>query len=389
MASIPLLAPSTGVRAKLEARGGESAARCYQCATCSSVCDLAPAAAPFPRQQMLWAQWGLIDKLAADPGVWLCHQCNECNVRCPRDAQPGDVMQSLRSAVVEHVAMPSFLGKLVGNIKASWPLLVLGPIVFWLVLLAAYTGLHIPHVNPDLPAVEGRFHYEEVVPHLPIYVVYTTVSAWVALALFVSGSKLWKLYGANVRQRGPFFGNLWSVVVDIATHKQFDTCGEGSRQRRWGHFLVMWGFVGAAVTSGILVVYLYKEYPPFSWIPLDAATYPLPITHWVKWLGNISAVALVVGGVLLYLNRLQRTRQAGATTAFDRFFLMTVLGVIGTGVFTEAMRFVAVPPIAASAMYVLHLGAVLTLFMTVPYSKFAHLAYRTVALVHQRAVEKS
>jgi len=176
-------------------------------------------------------------------------------------------------------------------------------------------------------------------------------------------------------------------MPEAKRHRQFDKCGDGTPKRRWGHFLLMWGFVGAAVTSGFAVMYLYKEYPPFSWIPLDAATYPVPLTHWVKWLGNISAVALVIGGILLYVNRLQRTRQVGTTTAFDRFFLMTVLGVIATGVITEILRFVAVPPVAASAVYLLHLGAVLTLFMTVPYSKFAHLAYRTVALVHQKAVE--
>ena len=28
---------------------------------------------------------------------------------------------------------------------------------------------------------------------------------------------------------------------------------------------------------------------------------PLPIDHWVKWLGNVSAVALVIGGILLLI----------------------------------------------------------------------------------------
>jgi quinone-modifying oxidoreductase subunit QmoC len=61
-----------------------------------------------------------------------------------------------------------------------------------------------------------------------------------------------------------------------------------------------------------------------------------------------------------------------------------VLGVIGTGVLTEGLRFVPVPVVAAAAMYVLHLGAVLTLFITVPYSKFAHILYRTLAMTHER-----
>jgi quinone-modifying oxidoreductase subunit QmoC len=62
--------------------------------------------------------------------------------------------------------------------------------------------------------------------------------------------------------------------------------------------------------------------------------------------------------------------------------------VIGTGVLTEAFRFVA-PPEVACGMYVAHLGVVFTLFITFPYSKFAHLLYRTLALVHQRMAEEA
>jgi quinone-modifying oxidoreductase subunit QmoC len=105
----------------------------------------------------------------------------------------------------------------------------------------------------------------------------------------------------------------------------------------------------------------------------------------VKWLGNLSAVILVVGGTLLYANRaISGDRLAGATSGSDRFFLFTVLGVIATGVLTELLRFVAVPTAAAALAYILHLGIVLTLFLTFPYSKFAHLVYRTLAMVHER-----
>ena len=34
--------------------------------------------------------------------------------------------------------------------------------------------------------------------------------------------------------------------------------------------------------------------------------------------------------------------------------------------------------------YIVHMGAVVSLFLTLHYSKFAHMLYRTLALVHQR-----
>jgi quinone-modifying oxidoreductase subunit QmoC len=388
MASIPVINTSSEFREAFAARGGDLANRCYQCATCTSVCELSPDDAPFPRRQVLWAQWGLADRLISDPGPWLCHQCNDCSVRCPREVNPGDMMGAVRSMTVEKLSVPQVLGRLTGNIRTSWPALIFVPIIFWVVLLGVTTGFHTP--EEMLPfSMDGRFHYEELVPHSLIYIVYTSVTLWVVGAMWFSGRKFWQLMGSRQERSGSFLGALTGTVVDIATHKKFSSCDHGVPKRRWGHFLVMWGFVGAAVTSGILVVYLYKDTPFFSWIPVGDASYPLPLDHWVKWLGNISAVALVIGGILLFVNRLNTTdKLVGRTTPFDRFFLMTVLGVIGTGVLTEGFRFVAVPVEVAYATYILHLGAVLTLFITVPYSKFAHILYRTLAMTHERMTTK-
>ncbi len=388
MTSIPAPLPSRAFREELSRRGGASAAQCYQCATCSAVCELAPAEEPFPRRQMLWAQWGLSDKLAADPAVWLCHQCNDCNVRCPRDAQPGDVLQVLRSMVVEKLAAPAFMGKLVANVRSTWPLLIGGPILLWILILTLVPGSHMSELFAfDGDYLRGQFEWHFFVPYPFIYTVYTLVSLWVVGAVWTSGRRYWTALGANTQRSGSFLAEVFPALLEIATHARFAKCG-GETQRRWGHFFVMWGFVGAALTSGFAILYLYKE-ALFFWLPLGEATYPVPITHWVKWFGNLSAVALVLGGVMLYLNRLTVSRQVGAATAFDRFFLWTVLGVIASGVATEVLRFVATSEALiylGCGVYVVHLGVVFTLFITFPYSKFAHLYYRTLAVVHERMV---
>jgi quinone-modifying oxidoreductase, subunit QmoC len=388
MASVPIIAPAADFRDQLRGRGGETAGQCFQCATCSSVCELAPADAPFPRRQMLYVQWGLEDRLVGDPGPWLCHQCNDCNVRCPRDARPGDVMQAARSMAVQSFAFPRFMGRLVGNVRTSWPLLIGIPILFWVVLLAVTTGLAVPAANPALPFLDGRFHYEEFVPHALIYVTYIAISLWVLAAAVISGRRFWKRLGEGAQRHGSFLANLLPALGEIAAHSRFNKCTGGTTKRHYGHLLVMWGFVGAAVTSAILILYLYRQAPIFSWIPLPQPhDYPLPLDHWVKWLGNISALALVVGAVLLLVNRARSDDpQVGRTTAFDRFFLWLVVAVIFSGVLTEVLRFVA-PPVTAVALYLLHLSLVMTLFVTFPYSKFAHILYRTLAMVHQRMAE--
>ncbi len=371
MASNPALLPSSAFREGLIQRGGDTAYRCYQCATCSSVCELAPAGAPFPRRQMLTAQWGLADSLAGDPAVWLCHQCNDCTVRCPRDAKPGHVMHTVRSLVVEHLAFPSFIGKLVANARTTWPLLIGLPILIWVVLLGLYNQFTFPAIDAQRPFIEGRFMFEEFVPHILIYLVFFPTAAWAVLAAFNSGRRFWALLGADTKPRsGSLLGHLIPAIIEIGTHRRFATCA-ANPQRRWGHFGIMWGFIGAFITTSLAVVYLYG---------FDA--YPFPLTHWVKWLGNISALALVGGGMILLVNRFRADPRVGATTAFDRFFLAVVLAVIFSGVLTELGRF-ALSPALACIIYVLHLGTILCLFFTFPYSKFAHLMYRTLAMVHE------
>ncbi len=366
------LLPSRTFRQALVERGGATAARCYQCATCSSVCELAPAEAPFPRRQMLWAHWGLVDRLAADPAVWLCHQCNDCTARCPRDARPGDVLQTVRSLIVEDLAFPRLVGRWVARAHAAWPLLLALPVLFWVALLAATGLLRVP---------EGFHAYDQLVPHWLIYAVYLPVAGFVTAASFVSGRRFWRALGTNGPRSGSFLAQLVPVAMEIVSHKRFAQCDAGS-SRRTGHLALFWGFVGAAVTSGLLIVAIYVQGAPM----------PLPLGHPYKILGNISAVLLAVGAGLITANRLRDGARAGTSTTFDSFFGWVVALVIASGILVELTRLLAqggtVSPAVALGLYLVHLGVVLALFLTFPYSKFAHLLYRTLAMIHQRMASK-
>jgi len=107
----------------LKGAGGDTLKKCYQCATCSVICPLSGDNNPFPRKEMIWAQWGLKDKLVADPDIFLCHQCGDCTAYCPRGAKPGDVLGAIRAYAYTHYGFPSGLAKLATSAK-NLPLLI-------------------------------------------------------------------------------------------------------------------------------------------------------------------------------------------------------------------------------------------------------------------------
>ncbi len=361
--AIPI-SQSRAFRAELALRGVADAARCMQCATCSSVCDLAASSGTiFPRRQVLLAQWGLVDRLAADPALWLCHGCNDCSDRCPRDARPGDAMSAIRSLVIEHVGSPRPMARLVGRAATTWPLLVGAPVLLWAVLVAAVSGFG-PKGSP--------LAYSQYVPQWMIYAVFLPAAAFAVWASLSGARRVWTAWEAGASRNGSLLSGLARIVADVVDHRRFAAC-RAAAPRRSGHLILLFGFLGALLTTSLLGVAMDV---------LGVKT-PLPQDHPIKLVGNLSAVLLVVGTVLLASNRLRGRVGVTRAAAFDTFFLSLVAAVVVTGVGAEVGR-LALPTAVALAIYVLHLGTVLSLFLTFPFSKFAHALYRTLAMAHER-----
>ena len=88
------------------------------------------------------------------------------------------------------------------------------------------------------------------------------------------------------------------------------------------------------------------------------------------------------------LDRRRNTADVGKSSSFDWVFVWLLLGVGVTGFATEVFRFAVDPSAegaavtAAYATYFVHLVLVFQLLVYLPYSKFAHIFYRTVAMVY-------
>jgi quinone-modifying oxidoreductase, subunit QmoC len=347
--------------------------KCYQCATCSVACRIAPDNAPYPRKEMIWGQWGLKDKLLNDPDVWLCHQCNDCSTQCPRGANPGDVLKAVRKMNIQENSWPSFLGKLAG--EPALFVLALGIPVVAILLLMTISGWKIP---------DGVVNYNAYLPHLYIQLLFVPTLLFAVASLILSLKKYWGSLEANnaveagVARKG-FVPSLIEALWEILPHKTFKDC-EANNIRYTSHLLAFWGMIGLAVTTGIVAFNLdvlghIFHLTQFQTPPSMNGPFTVPI----KVLGNVSAVAFLVGLGIMLVRRLTSPDQAGNSSYFDWFFLFLIVGAGATGLITELIRWGGAI-VGTYAVYTIHLMFVLALFLYIPFSKFAHLGYRTVAI---------
>lgn len=348
MADAAVIQPDTAFLGRLLASGGGDLKKCYQCATCSVACEMSENEAPFPRRQMIAAQWGLKDRLVSDPAIWLCHNCGKCTERCPRGARPGEVLGALRREAIRHFAFPQFLGALVANPQGLPLLFLLPALIFTAILLWA-----------PKPIPGAQYEFGSLFPASVLEPLFFAVSGFAVLAFIVG---IVRFVAQVSRPAEPAF---MPALVDVATHRRFSKCDDPGMRR--AHLLTFWGFLGLALvgtTAGIGTM-------------SGALHTPLPLASPLKLFANLAA-ATAFAGVVLLLDRRSGQASGRQGTYFDWFFLATLAGVIFTGIASEILRLLQTS--VMYGIYFVHLVLVFGLMLYAPYSKFAHLAYRTVAL---------
>jgi quinone-modifying oxidoreductase, subunit QmoC len=378
MAETTTLEPDLGFIKEVSQLGGGDLKKCYQCATCSVACKISPDNKPFPRKEMIAASWGLKDRLVADYDVWLCHNCGDCTTLCPRGAKPGDVMGAIRAYAVKAYSKPKFLADWV-NDPSKIPLLLAIPtvliIVFGFILNAVFgsafntTFLNFsPH---DAVIAHSHFIHTTLVDVIMIPAFFFGIGVFAfGLKNFLNDIHQQAILSGKAENKplemGGFMRGLIRTLPTILTHKKFDECGE-NKDRSTAHLLVLFSFIGLFIVTNIFFValYVFQEHGPYSQM------------NPVKWLANIAGVALIVGSVLLIQKRRAKIEQYSAYKDWYLLGLVLLLGVSGMG--AELTRLAGWAGVSYG-VYFIHLLLVFALFAYTPFSKLAHLVYRTVAM---------
>ena len=309
----------------------------------------------------------------------LCHNCGECLYAC-QYAPPHEfginvprTLAEIRLQSYEAYCWPQALAVLFR--RHSLATAIASALAFSVMLLIA-TAL----LNPGVLTRGARdADFYAVVPHGVMVTVFGGVFGFVLLALWIGVSRFRREHREETGSGAPGIPKPVSFVAlrDVLTLRHLHGGGvdcataEDDRRpwRRWFHHCTFYGFLLCFASTSVAAVY----HLVFAWhAPYDYMSVPVV-------LGTLGGVGLVVGPAGLLVVRTRRDPALGVPERerLDDAFTVLLLLTSVTGLVLLFARHQAVMPV----LLAVHLGAVLALFVTLPYGKFVHGIYRASALV--------
>ena len=312
----------------------------------------------------------------------LCHNCGACLHAC-QYAPPHEfainvpqAMAQVRGQTYADYAWPPALGRLYQRNGLTVSLaLALGLGLFLaLTMLQQGTLWGAP--------VAGGFY--AVFPHNLMVSLFAPIFLFAVLSLGLGVQRFWRditpaTSGAALRTPAAV------EATDAALRLKYLDGGHGegchneddawTHARRRFHHLTFYGFMLCFAATSVATLYHYL----LGW----PAPYALPSLP--KLLGVVGGVSLLVGACGLAWLNLRRHPEHGdsAQKPMDLGFIALLALISASGLFLWLMGATAAMPL----LLAIHLGAVMALFLTLPYGKFAHGIFRTAALL-RFAVEK-
>jgi len=336
---------------------------CNACRYCEGYCAVFPAIT----KQRAFAD-GDITQLAN-----LCHNCRGCYYACQYTAPhefdlnlPG-ILAEVRQDSWDRYAWP---GAFAGAFQRKGTPIALALIVGLALLFLALTALR--------PASgEGFYAY---LSHGGMVAIFAPAFLLPLAAIGIGLRRYWAEVGgqritfAHLRDAVAATANMRNLGGGQGQGCNFEEGDRYSNQRRVAHQLVMYGFLlcFASTSSGTVLHYGFGLEAPYG-------LFSLP-----KLLGLPGGFLLTIGAGWLIRLKLQSDRDLGAASAWGgEVAFVLLLGLTGL---TGLALYAATGTALVGPLLAIHLGTVLTFFLTTPYSKMVHGFYRLAALIRDAQV---
>jgi len=354
--------------------GKFDSAACYQCGSCTISCELVSGSSPsFPRKSIRYALLGLRGSLLANLEPWICEDCGDCSIACPRQAEPRISMATLRRFLAAEYDWTGMASKLLTS--RGW---YLGSLLFiGLLTVLLILGYHLWYVGLSFSQLTTPLGIEHVFPLMTYYTL--TVILLPVLLLLSRVYRIWRLtMGGEEQQKIPFFvyvREAWVYVKESATESLLHKCPE---HHRWlGHFMLAGG------TTIMLAIKVFG----LRWFQTENI---YPFYHPQRLLGYLASALILYGIGDILIGRLLARREIYKETRFPDLVLpVLLLATVLSGLVAHVSRYLGFA-LTCHFAYAVHVViATPMLIVEMAFGKWAHMIYRPLALYFQAVKDRA
>jgi ferredoxin-like protein FixX len=347
---------------------------CYQCGSCTIICDLVTEQATFPRRIIRYTLLGLRGPLVGSLEPWICHDCGDCSIICPRQAGPRISMMTVRRFLTAQYDWTRISALLLRS--RAWYLSALGLVTLLVVGLLLY--YHLSYVGlPFADFMALPLGLEHMFPIMSYYTLTVLL-----LPLFLLFSRIYRIWRLTMRGAGQpsialstYAAEAWTYVHHSVTHRLMRKCPD--RGRWLGHWLLATG------TVMMLVIKLFA----LRWFQTDAI---YPLYHPQRWLGYLATAFIVYGIAGILWGRIRAKKEFYKETQIeDLVFPVLLLLTALTGIAAHVFRYFEFG-LTGHFLYAAHvIVATPMLLVEMSFGKWSHMIYRPLALYFQAVKERA
>ncbi len=324
---------------------------CYNCGTCTAVCSLSTEENSFPREMVRYSILGLDSDIKSSLKPWLCYYCGECSETCPQQANPGELMMTLRRWLIAKYDWTGLSGLL-------YKFLPLTIIAFVLTAIAVIVFSVYEKFN-----LENIMHFGHLFEMLAIGAVFS-------LILVPNIIRMWWFVILKPKVKVSFvsyFKGIWDLIVHMFTQKR--TLGCDDNQFRWfEHFILVGGYLALLFTTIVL-----------DWFGTE--------NLFIIVLGYVESGIIFIVTFDFVLSRMKKKKEISKFSQPSDWFFVIWLFLLGFTAFIVRI-FIDTSLLENNIwVYLFHLIVLVQwALIIVPFGKWTHFLYRSFAMYFEKLI---
>lgn len=322
---------------------------CFNCGNCTATCSLSTSENSFPREMIRYSTLGLEDQITASLKPWQCYYCGECSSQCPRQANPGELMMSLRRWLTAKYDWTGLSGLLYKSLYLSLA-----------AFLLVFAGVIAFAVSIDFELAK-MVHYGHNFEMIAIASVF-------AIFLLPNIIRMWWFVIGRPKVRVPvksYFMALGALFIHMFTQKKYLGCDDN--QFRWfEHFILVIGYLSLLFTTVFL-----------DWF---SAT-----NLFIIIIGYLESLLIFIITVDFVSDRMKKKRESSKNSQPSDWFFVIWMVLLGFTGFVVRLSVDLNILVQNSWIYLIHfIILVQWAVIIVPFGKWTHFLYRSFAMYMER-----